>query len=200
MWSIRKPSEAQLRAFLAAQSPLPFSYAEVGATQRECPAGYTLDHYRIALGKGRDVFEAACQALRRWQMFPRPWTEIFPADAPLQTGSVVAVLARFFGCWWLNACRVVHVLDETQPTRRFGFAYGTLPGHAESGEECFAIAWDNDDTVWYEVRAVSRPRYWLAQLAYPLARRMQRRFARDSQAAMHAAVTQAVRPGARLHA
>jgi uncharacterized protein (UPF0548 family) len=29
-------------------------------------------------------------------------------------------------------CRVVYVLDE--PERR-GFAYGTLPGHPESGEE-----------------------------------------------------------------
>ncbi len=75
------------------------------------------------------MFEAACAALRHWQMFPRPWTEIHPADTPIRAGNVVAVLARVFGVWWLNACRIVYVIDETAPTRRFGFAYGTLPCH-----------------------------------------------------------------------
>ena len=36
-------------------------------------------------------------------------------------------------------CRVVYVVDE--PDRR-GFAYGTLPGHAESGEELFMVRFD----------------------------------------------------------
>ncbi len=36
-------------------------------------------------------------------------------------------------------CRVVYVVDE--PDRR-GFAYGTLPGHAESGEELFLVRYD----------------------------------------------------------
>jgi uncharacterized protein (UPF0548 family) len=36
-------------------------------------------------------------------------------------------------------CRVVYVVDE--PGRR-GFAYGTLRGHAESGEELFLVRYD----------------------------------------------------------
>ena len=182
---LHRPNPDEIDAYLARAAEMPFSYAEVGATRGECPPGYDLDHYRIALGKGRAAFEAACQALRRWQMFPRPWTEIAPADTPIQTGNTVAVLAHFLGCWWRNACRLVYVVEEA---RRFGFAYGTLPCHAESGEECFSIVWDDEDTVWYEVRAISRPQHWLARLGYPFARRLQRRFARDSRAAMQRAV------------
>jgi hypothetical protein len=39
----------------------------------------------------------------------------------------VAVLARSLGLWWLNACRIVSVVNEDGPGKRFGFAYGTLP-------------------------------------------------------------------------
>jgi uncharacterized protein (UPF0548 family) len=192
MWFVKKPSEPAIQAFLARQSQLPFSYAEVGSSREQVPAGYDVDHNRVQLGQGQAVFEAACAALRRWQMFPRPWTEIHPADTPIQPGNVVAVLARAFGLWWLNAARIVYVLDEAAPVRRFGFAYGTLPGHAERGEERFSVEWRGDDTVWYDLRAFSRPRYWLARLAYPLTRRVQRRFAADSQAAMRQAVAKAL--------
>ena len=75
---------------------------------------------------------------------------------------------------------------------RFGFAYGTLPGHAESGEERFLVEWDRaDDAVWYDILAFSRPRHPLARLGYPLTRRTQRRFARDSAAAIRQAVAHA---------
>jgi uncharacterized protein (UPF0548 family) len=42
--------------------------------------------------------------------------------------------------------------------------------------------------VWYDIRAFSRPRHVLARLGYPLTRRTQKRFARDSVAAMGNAV------------
>jgi uncharacterized protein (UPF0548 family) len=75
--------------------------------------------------------------------------------------------------------------------QRFGFAYGTLPGHAESGEERFTVEWhEADGAVWYDILAFSRPRRLLARLGYPLARRLQKRFARDSAAAMRRAVGQ----------
>jgi len=196
MWLFKKPSEEQVRAFLALQSRQTFSYREVGSSRGETPAGYDLDHNRVPLGKGPAVFEAACAAVRRWRMFPAPWTEIHAADTPLQVGNVVAVLAHVFGLWWMNACRIVYVVDETEPVRRFGFAYGTLPGHVECGEERFTVEWDHDDTVWYDLRAFSRPRYWLVRLAYPLTRRLQKRFIADSQAAMRRAVTDPSCPAA----
>lgn len=73
--------------------------------------------------------------------------------------------------------------------RRIGFAYGTLPGHVECGEERFTITWQEDDSVWYEIQAFSRPRYWMTRLTKPLARHWQKRFARESKSAMQAYVT-----------
>ena len=117
-------------------------------------------------------------------MFPAPWTAIHPTDAAIGVGQTVAMLAQALGGWWLNACRIVYVLEETAPVQRFGFAYGTLPAHVEQGEEFFSIERWADDTVWYRVEAFSRPRYWPVRLAKPLARRLQRKFVRDSKAAM----------------
>ena len=112
-------------------------------------------------------------------------------ETPIQAGQVVAVIARFFGLWWLNACRIVYVVDEEGPVQRYGFAYGTLPEHAESGEERFTVEWhEQDDAVWYDIVAFSRPQQLLARLGYPFTRRLQRRFARDSAAAMQRAVVE----------
>jgi uncharacterized protein (UPF0548 family) len=103
----------------------------------------------------------------------------------------VAVIARLFGLWWLNACRIVYVVDDEGPVQRFGFAYGTLPEHAESGKERFTVEWHKaDDAVWYDILVFSRPHQLLTRLGYPLARWLQRRFASDSAAAMQRAVGQ----------
>jgi len=113
---------------------------------------------------------------------------------PLEVGQVVAVLGRAIGLWWLNACRIVYVVRETEPIRRFGFAYGTLPAHAESGEERFLIEWDPaTNEVWYDILAFSRPQLLATRLGYPVVRRAQRRFARESAARMQRAVTEASR-------
>ena len=48
-------------------------------------------------------------------------------------------MARALGHWWLKACRIVYVVDESGPISQFGFAYGTLPGHAEMEKECDAL-------------------------------------------------------------
>ena len=91
---------------------------------------------------GEKVFAAAKAALERWQQFRLGWVEASPEDTPIKEGQVVAILARSIGLWWLNACRIVDVVDEDGPVQRFGFAYGTLPDHAGSGEERFLVEWD----------------------------------------------------------
>ena len=187
MWSIVRPSDAAVQSFLAAQASTPFSYPEVGGTREAFPAGYQHDFNRVQLGTGEDIFQRACQAIRQWQMFPRSWTCPMPENVPIDEGRSVAVLAKALGVWWLNSCRIVYVLDESAPLRRFGFAYGTVT-HAECGEERFSVEWLPDDTVWYDLRAFSRPQHWTARLGYPLARRLQRRFAQDSLQSMRAAV------------
>ena len=193
MWSIPRPSAARIAAAIRDQSPRPVSYAEVGRSDGgDAPPGFDLDHNRLLLGHGEPAFRAACDALRAWRMFPAPWTAIEPPGAPIATGTVVAMLAHSLGLWWLNTCRIVYVVDEESPIRRFGFAYGTLPRHVEKGEERFTVEWLADDSVWYDIRAFSRPRYWMVRLGYPIARALQRRFVRDSKAAMQATVAAAV--------
>jgi uncharacterized protein (UPF0548 family) len=191
MLSFVKPSPEVVRQFLARQTGRPFSYSEVGRTRETPPAGFAVDHRRARLGEGRAAFEAACAALRRWEMFHLGWVQICWPDAPIEPGTVVASLAFAGGLWWLNACRIVYVFDETAPPRRFGFAFGTLGDHAECGEERFTIEWRDDDSVWYDVLAFSRPRHWLARLGYPLTRWTQKRFGLGSLAVMTAAVRDA---------
>ena len=190
MPSLRKPSAERLREFLAAQSKLDLTYPAVGATAAVPPAGYVVDRTRIKLGEGAGTFAAAKAALRRWEHFRLGWVGAWPPETPIQAGQVVAVIARLFGLWWLNACRIVYVVDEGGPVQRFGFAYGTLPAHVESGEERFTVEWhEADNAVWYDILAFSRPQQLLARLGYPFARRLQKRFARESTAAMRKAVS-----------
>jgi uncharacterized protein (UPF0548 family) len=185
MLSLRKPSAERLDAFLDAQSKLDFTYTAVGATSKVPPPGYTVDHTRIKLGEGIEAYVAAQAALKRWQHFQLGWVESWPPDAPIQVGQPVAVLAHLLGTWMTSAARIVYTIDEDGPVKRFGFAYGTLPDHPESGEERFTIEWSKSDgSVWYDILAFSRPNQLLTRLAYPLVRRFQRRFARDSGAVM----------------
>ena len=188
--SLRKPTTDDLRGFLATQSSLTFTYAALGATAGTPPPGYVVDRTRIKLGEGEAVFRSATAALRQWAQFDLGWVEAWSPDTPIRTGEVVAVLGRAFGVWWVNACRIVYVVDEAGPVSRFGFAYGTLPGHAESGEERFPVEWDRgDDGVWYDILAFSRPNHILIRLGYPIVRRTQKRFGRDSAASMLRAVS-----------
>lgn len=187
--SLRKPDAESIRQFQQAQAKLDFSYSAVGATAIVPPPGYVVDHTRIKLGVGEQVFELAKSSIRRWEHFQLGWVEASPTETPIQKGEVVAVLGHVLGLWWLNACRIVYVVDEIGLITRFGFAYGTLPGHAESGEERFLIEWNrSDDSVWYDILAFSQPNYFVTRIGYPLVRLFQKKFARDSAAAMVRAV------------
>lgn len=186
MFSLRQPSEKDAREFVSSQQDLPFSYSQVGTTQSEPPAGYTIDHNRRKLGYGEETYQRAVSALKSWKQFDLGWVTIVPHNTPVEIGRTVAVQAKTFGFWSLSACRIVYVIDERGSMRKFGFAYGTLPDHVECGEERFMIEWYEDDSVWYDIYAFSRPQHPLVKLGFPIARRLQKRFARQSLAAMAA--------------
>jgi uncharacterized protein (UPF0548 family) len=189
MLSLRKPSAESTRRFLTAQAKLDFSYSAVGATASQLPPGFVVDRTRIKLGEGEPVFQAARAALQRWRQFDLGWMEAWSPETPIRTGEVVAIVARAMGLWWINACKIVYVVDESGPISRFGLANGTLPDHAGSGEERFLIEWDRaDNSVWYDILAFSRPNQLLSRLGYPMVRRTQKRFGRESAAAMLKAV------------
>jgi uncharacterized protein (UPF0548 family) len=183
-----EPSPQRISRFLEAQRDAPFSYDELGATHEgaKAPTGYAVDHNRARLGRGRNTFERAVATLYSWKMFDVGWARLVPADAPVEVGTTVAVVAKHYGFHSLNPCRITYTIEEDEGGLvRRGFSYGTLPEHGEKGEERFTVEWRReDDSVFYDLYAFSRPNHFLAKLGYPLARRLQRRFARDSLQAM----------------
>ncbi|MCB0531380.1 MAG: DUF1990 domain-containing protein [Lewinellaceae bacterium] len=186
MLTIKQPTIAATENFLQVQRDLPFTYPHLEGTKLpDQYADFDNDLLRVCIGRGAVDFERAKMAIRAWQMFPAGWTKILPENAPLEPGTTVAMYAQFLGFWWRNACRIVYVVDAPD---RFGFAYGTLPGHVESGEELFLVELQSDGTVWYVLRAFSRPRHWVARFGYPLVRLLQARFRRDSARQMQAFV------------
>ncbi|MGC0773830.1 MAG: DUF1990 domain-containing protein [Candidatus Acidiferrum sp.] len=188
MFRLSRPPRSSIDRFISAQRDQTFSYAEVGASRQQAPKSYTVDHNRINLGQGIDIFDRAKRAIQRWQMFDMAWISLCWPDTPIVPGATVAVVVSHLGFWSINACRIIYVVDEHDSPERFGFAYGTLPDHGEIGEERFTVEFNPDDqTVWYDLYAFSRPTP-LARLAYPFVRRLQNRFARDSKAAMQKAV------------
>lgn len=189
MFTLRKPSEEEIRYFIGCQHDQTFSYPFVGTTQDTPPPGYTVDRNRIRLGTGQTTFEHAKAALRRWEMFNLGWIQLYWPDTPITANSTVAVIAHMGVVWVTNACRIVYVREETGPVETFGFAYGTLPTHVERGEERFLVQWDhNDDSVWYDLLAISQPNHILARLGYLYVRYLQRRFAQDSLRAIQRTV------------
>ena len=177
-------SRERIRRLLESQNGAGFSYPEVGATRGALPAGYNIDRAQFYLGQGEGAFERGRSAINRWRMFDIGWIHIYWPDAPAPR-STVGVVARFGGIWSFNVCRIVYVMDGP---REYGFAYGTLPEHAESGEERFTVTWREDDSVWYELLAFSRPNQLPARIAYPLTRFLQSKFRRDSGEAMRRSV------------
>src|SRR5262245_20860446 len=125
MYFRKEPSPEQIQQFIASQRDQPFTYRQVGATQANPPAGFRTDHNRISLGAGRDVYNHAVAALKAWKQFDLGWVEAVPDDTPLVIGMAVAIKAKTFGFWTLNACRIVYLIDEDGPVTKFGFAYGT---------------------------------------------------------------------------
>ncbi len=196
---LEEPSRQRIAGFLDSRRDATLSYAEVGASRENLttPVGYAVDHNRVRLGEGREAFDRAVAALRAWKMFDAGWVSLVPADAPVEVGMTVAVLARHYGFWSLNPSRIVYTIEEKdEDFVKCGFAYGTLSGHAQSGEERFTILWRRDDgSVFYDLYAFSRPDHALARLGRPLARGLQRRFARDSLRAMVRAAGEGSWPG-----
>ena len=132
LFRLTAPSEAEIRRFISKQKDSGFSYPEVGASATAVPTGYNVDHNRVLLGRGEATWQRAVEAIRAWRMFSMPWVNLHSPSAPIQVGTDVAVSVHHFGFYSLNACRIVYVVDEDDPMKRFGFAYGTLAEHAET--------------------------------------------------------------------
>ncbi|WP_430332392.1 DUF1990 domain-containing protein [Rhodococcus sp. ACT016] len=156
---------------MAARHARELTYREVGATAGELPAGYRHIRESSDIGRGEDTFLAASDALMRWDVHRRAGLRVEATTSTVMPGSDVVL--RWFG--FTIPCRVVYVVDE--PDRR-GFAYGTLTGHPESGEERFCVERGPDGSVRATVTAFSRPGRWFTRLGDPAARAVQHHMTR----------------------
>lgn len=139
-----------------------------------------------AIGHGREDFDRATAALKSWRQFELGWVTLLPPAAPIEPGVVVAVCIRHLGFWSLNGSRIV---DRAESPDSFGYTYGTLTNHAESGEELFEVRIDPDTSeVVYRICATAKPQAALAKVGGPIVGMLQARFRRDSIAAMRRAV------------
>ena len=146
------------------------TYPEVGATRESLPAGYRHDRRSSVVGEGAGAFASGKDALRRWEAHRRAGARLTPGTPPLAPGTVVVCTLRVGPLYAVAPCRVTYVTDEDTS---FSFAYGTLRGHPECGEESFQVHIDPDGTVRFDIVAFSRPATVLSRLGGPLGRRAQ---------------------------
>lgn len=137
------------------------------------PVGHTLDDDlgRSLPGESIDVasFDAARTALRTWVAHRGVGFDVVPPDAAVEVGTTVLIVLRRGPLYVLARNRIVAVVDEPD---RFGWAYGTLEGHPEQGEEAFLVE-RRGDGARVTIRHDSAPASWSARLVGPLAKRWQ---------------------------
>ena len=185
---VRPSSNRSIDALLSESAVAMPTYSEVGATLRgEQPQRFRHDTCRAKLGVGRHVFLRASTALQNWESHNVSGADVFPQSTPIELGLTVLVT---LGTPWLAVaapCRIVGVVDEPN---RWGFAYGTLPGHPEQGEESFVVSID-DDEVTFTITAFSRAGNRIVEFAGPIGRAMQRVGTRGYVKALKGAVDRA---------
>jgi uncharacterized protein (UPF0548 family) len=154
---------------LYALANLPLTYPEIGATASgRLPLGYQHLGFVTQIGAGQQRFEQAADAVMHWGMQRGAGLRVRASSEVVVVDAVVLVGIGFL----LAPCRVVYVVNE--PHLR-GFAYGTLPGHPESGEERFVVRHDPvTAAVFAEVAAFARPATWWTRAGGPLVSLAQR--------------------------
>jgi uncharacterized protein (UPF0548 family) len=167
---IRRPNPTRLAQLLDEQRSASLSYPDVGATAGEIPSGYHAIRASRLLGRGEGVFERAAKGIRAWAPQRAAGIDLVPPRPELIEGESLLASFRSFPFHVTAACRVVYVVDEPD---RYGFGYGTLPLHPESGEEAFIVEREADGEVRFTITAFSRPQVLLSRLGAPVARRVQ---------------------------
>ncbi len=152
-----------------------FTYSEVGLTAGDLPRGYRHLRCTRLIGTGPEVFATAAGNLLHWQVHLRAGLCVSPSSATAEPGTVVLLGLRAGPIQITAPCRVVYVVNGLS---RQGFAYGTLPGHPERGEQAFLIERQHDGTVSFTITAFSKPGTRLTAVAGPVGQAIQRRIIR----------------------
>jgi uncharacterized protein (UPF0548 family) len=118
---------------------------------------------------GESTLRRAATALGNWDMH-RAAGMVVRAQGPAAVG---VRMASGTGVGPLRIWAPGEVVWLRDDPERYGFGYGTLPGHPERGEEAFEVSVDGDGQVWFDIRAFSRHATWYARLGGPVVRRIQ---------------------------
>lgn len=151
-----------------------FDFLPGAVLDDETPRGYRRLLRRTVIGTAAR-FEDAAEEVLDWAVQRRSGIAVLSVsgdDAPrasegLEGAVVVPVLGRTVRAPF----RVTRVLQSPDLV---GFAYGTLPGHPEVGEEAFLVRRVGPETV-FELRALSHPAFPYS-LAAPVGLLLQQRF------------------------
>jgi uncharacterized protein (UPF0548 family) len=166
------PIERELRHELKRASALDFNYPQVGASRDESvPPRYDGVTESAVVGAGMAQFSLLAEGIRNWQIHRHADLQIV-ADHPAREGVNVAIGQRLGPATVVLSCRVVWTLDEPD---RNGFAYGSLVGHPEAGEEAFVAELEPDGAVRFRVYGFTAPGTVATAAARPLTRAIARR-------------------------
>ena len=188
MFSIVNPTAKKIETFLQSQLNKQYTYPEVGFSRdgplaADHPLGrkYRLVHRRYHLGVGKKCYESAKNGFINWRMFALGWVRIHPNDTPMTPGSLVGIVSQVMGVWSINVCKIIYIVDDDGPIVRFGFGYGTLPGHAIQGEERMTVEFDRKSgDVFFEIFSFSKESQLIAKISSFHLRSLQDRFAQES--------------------
>ncbi|WP_405583486.1 DUF1990 family protein [Streptomyces sp. NBC_01190] len=141
------------------------------------PPGFRALRVRTRLAAGS--YDRAAEALFGWRMHrATPLLRVVSADGDAASG--VRVLLRTGPI--RIPCEVVWTIHEPHRT---GFAYGSLPGHPECGEESFVLRRTPDGSVDFTVLAFSHPAAWYLRAFAPAAHPIQLFFAHQYARTLH---------------
>lgn len=167
-----RPSAAERERLLEAAQQADVSYDHVGSTlaPERWPDRSPRARSRV-LGHGDEAFATAITRLTAWAPQRALGAGVFPDGVRPTLGATLLVELRLGPLTVVVPDRVVAVVDEPG---RWGFAYGTLPGHAERGEESFLVTQDDDGTVTGTVTVDATMGTLAARLAAPVVYGIQR--------------------------
>ena len=169
---IGRPDPAELGDLLAAVRDAPPTYDHVGSTLGRVPGTARLRHHQRDVGSGPAAFEGAVEAIRSWVAQRGLGASIEPPGVPVELGATLLVVLPAGPATMVAPNRVVGIVDEPD---RWGFAYGSLPGHPERGEESFVAERRADGTVSVTISVDAEPGTWLTRLGGPVTMAVQRR-------------------------
>ncbi len=168
---VRPADSAAMMRLVETMTEAQPTYGDLGATLvGHRPEGFHHHRDDVTLGTGLDTFDRAVRGLKSWQAHRIAGVRVFPEGQEIRKGATVIVTVGTPLLALAAPCRIVSIIDGQN---RWGFAYGTLPGHPEQGEEAFVVSIAPDETVRFEIEAFSRPADLLVRMAGPVGRGFQ---------------------------